>query len=332
MKILREKKVEKKTEQEKVEERREEVLKQGRKFKYPLQYAKHKLVINTILIAVGALVVLGVAGWAMLYKFQNTNDVLYRTVQVLPVPVAKVDGEKVKFSDYLMIFRGSMIAVEQQAGKLGNNDDAEMLRNEYKRAALTDAEDYTYALKLGKELGVTVSNDEVEAEFAAHRKVGGTERSEESFLRILSENFGMSKREYKRMLYLSLMREKVEIEIDETAAKLVTKANDMLKSGKSMEAVANSLGDAVQWEATGGMVDAKNIDGGRATKAMSMEAGKTSEAFLSDNGDGYYFVKLIAKNNAQVNYESLKIVFTEFDNRMAEIREKGLVSEYITFE
>ena len=37
-----------KTEREKVEERREEVLAKGRKFKYPLQYTKHKLVINTI--------------------------------------------------------------------------------------------------------------------------------------------------------------------------------------------------------------------------------------------------------------------------------------------
>ena len=45
---------EKKTEREKVEERREEVLTRGRKFKYPLQYAKHKLVINTIIIAVVA--------------------------------------------------------------------------------------------------------------------------------------------------------------------------------------------------------------------------------------------------------------------------------------
>ena len=34
------------TEKEKVEERREEVLARGRKFKYPLQYAKHRLMIN----------------------------------------------------------------------------------------------------------------------------------------------------------------------------------------------------------------------------------------------------------------------------------------------
>ena len=42
----------KKTEREKVEERREEVLARGRKFKYPLQYAKHKVVNLTIIISI----------------------------------------------------------------------------------------------------------------------------------------------------------------------------------------------------------------------------------------------------------------------------------------
>ena len=46
---------EKKTEKEKIEERREEVLKSGRKFKYPLQYSKHKLIIITIAVAITGL-------------------------------------------------------------------------------------------------------------------------------------------------------------------------------------------------------------------------------------------------------------------------------------
>ena len=50
-----------KTEREKVEERRDEVLARGRKFKYPMQYAKHKLIINTIVVAVVALILMVVA-------------------------------------------------------------------------------------------------------------------------------------------------------------------------------------------------------------------------------------------------------------------------------
>ena len=43
------------TEKEKLEERREEVLAQGRKFKYPMQFAKHRMVFITVAIAVVAL-------------------------------------------------------------------------------------------------------------------------------------------------------------------------------------------------------------------------------------------------------------------------------------
>ena len=99
MSLLKEKP---RTEREKVEQRREEVLAQGRKFKYPMQYAKHKLMVNTVLVAIAAIVVMIVVGWAMLYKIQDTGDMLYRVTQVVPVPVAKVAGEQVRYSDYLM--------------------------------------------------------------------------------------------------------------------------------------------------------------------------------------------------------------------------------------
>ena len=45
------KKEAKKTEKQKVDERREEVLARGRKFKYPLQFTKHRVVVNTVLIS-----------------------------------------------------------------------------------------------------------------------------------------------------------------------------------------------------------------------------------------------------------------------------------------
>ena len=116
MKLFGRKKDDKKTDLEKVEERREEVLAQGRKFKYPLQYTKHRVVVNTILISVIIAAVLAVGGWLALYKFQMTDELLYRATTIVPVSVANVDGEKVRFSDYLMLYRSSLSSLEQQCG------------------------------------------------------------------------------------------------------------------------------------------------------------------------------------------------------------------------
>ncbi len=62
----KEKKAEKKAEkkpsdaitQKNIEESREEILAKGKKFKYPFQYAKHRLMINTILIGLWRLALL----------------------------------------------------------------------------------------------------------------------------------------------------------------------------------------------------------------------------------------------------------------------------------
>lgn len=319
-----------KTEREKVEERREEVLAKGRKFKYPLQYTKHKLVINTILVAAVAVVAMVVAGWLALYQFQSTGEMMYRVTQVLPVPVAEVDGAKVRYSDYLMIYRSNLQTSEQQSGQLGNTEDDDLVRAEYKRTALEAAVEYTYAMKLGKELGLSVAEEEIDQAFDEHRKVGGVERSEEAFLKIVQDNFGMNRREYRRMLELTLMKAKVEQEIDETAQAVAAEVETMLnENGGDMAAVAESLGEQVEYEATGQLVDNMNVDGGRSNKAMTLEPGQVSERFLSNNGDGYYFVKLVEKTETQVNYESIKVKFTTFAERVAQLYEEGKVKNLV---
>lgn len=321
-----------KTEREKVEERREEVLAHGRKFKYPLQYAKHKLMINTIIVALIALVLMVVTGWAMLYKLQDTGDMIYRVTQVMPVPVAEVDGAKVLYSDYLMIYRSNLMTAEQQGGQLGNSEDDEAVRQNYKKAALYSAVEYTYAVKLGEERGVVVSDAEVDKAFDEHRKVGGVERSEEGFLKILRDNFGMSKAEYRRMLYLTLMRAKVAQAVDETALMQAAEVERLLKENDNdLRKTVDSI-EGVDYEETGRLVDNMNVDGGRSTVAMTLEAGQVSERFLSSNGDGYYYVKLVDKTSSEVNYGSLKIVFSEFDKMVANLYATDKVEAYIDLD
>lgn len=322
-----------KTEREKVEERREEVLSKGRKFKYPMQYAKHKLVVNTVIVAVVAIVLMIAMGWAMLYKFQDTSDMIYRVTQVVPVPVASVDGEWVRYSDYLMIYRSNLLTAEQQGGQLGTSAEADAVRTMYKQAALQAAVEYTYALKLAKELGLTVTNEEIDQAFDEHRKVGGVERSEESFLKIVSDNFGMSKAEYRRMLYLTLMKAKVEQAIDKNAEQVALAIEQSLaENGNDLAATAEALGAAVEYEETGGLVKNTNVDGGRSAMASTLEVGAVSARFLSSNGDGYYYVKLLDKTDSEVSYASIKVSFMEFAEQVVALYETGKVKGYIEVE
>ncbi len=50
--------------------------------------------------------------------------------------------------------------------------------------------------------------------------------------------------------------------------------------------VAAELGERVQYEETGALIDNMNVDGGRSTKAMTLEAGQISEKFCRIMGTG----------------------------------------------
>ncbi|HET6622669.1 MAG TPA: hypothetical protein VFG56_01915, partial [Candidatus Saccharimonadales bacterium] len=91
-----------------VSKHRERILAGGRRFKYPIQYAKHKLIINSIIITVVALIVMALLIWHQLYVAQNTSKFIYRVTQLIPLPVASVDGQPVRYSDYLRDLRADI--------------------------------------------------------------------------------------------------------------------------------------------------------------------------------------------------------------------------------
>ena len=105
---------------ETIAEHRERILAGGRRFKYPVQYARHRLVFNAILIGI-AVIVLFVAfiGWRLYYA-QDTSEFMYRVTKIVPLPVAQVEGQPVLYSDYLMKYRSSvhyLVEKEQEIGR-----------------------------------------------------------------------------------------------------------------------------------------------------------------------------------------------------------------------
>jgi len=150
-------------------------------------------------------------------------------------------------------------------------------------------------------------------------------------MKIIEENFGLSKNEYERMLYLALVKSKVEADIDVVASQTATRVESLLaENGGNYSAVAEALGSSIIYEETGGLVSNQNIDGGRASEASKLSPGEQSGRFISINGDGYYFVKLISKTDTEVNFVSIKVPFTEFDSRIESLRNDGAIEEYIT--
>lgn len=315
-------------------EHRERILAGGRRFKYPVQYARHKLVFNAIIISVATLILLGVVGWWQLYIVQNTSDFMYRVTRVIPVPVATIEGESVRYSDYLMRYRSSIHYLEEKEQVNLSTEDGRRQSDFVKNQAMQDALLEAYARKIANEQGITVSDAELEAFLIQQRNSTDGEASEATYEAVIMEYYGWSMDEYRQIMYTTLLRQKVAYAVDEAAKTTSDKVKAVVASNNNLQEVTDAINASEDVEVSFGalgLVPRSNQDGGLAKAAAELDVNQVSDAIISTTGDGYYFVKLIEKNDTQVNYEYIHVPLSTFSQRVNDVRQSAeKTSTYIT--
>ena len=320
---------------ETVAQHREQILAGGRKFKYPIQYARHKLVFNAIIISVSALIVLVLFGWWQLYPSQNTSEFMYRVTKFIPVPIAYVDGQPVLYSDYLMKCLGSMHYSGQIEQTNFKTDSGKEQIKYIKQKAMSDSVADAYGIKLAHEMKLSVSQDEVNDFLKVQRRYGDDLISEQTFNAVNLDYFNWSPAEYIHIVENKLIRQKVAYAIDSDAKDATNLIEKELAANPNIEfkdlagIVATKAATKPTFGASG-LVPKTNQDGGLAREASKLEKGKASVIFKSDNGDGYYLIKLIDINDTQVNYQYVKVALTKFDSNLKKIEKDGKINYLIS--
>lgn len=314
-----------------VAEHRERVLSGGRKFKYPLQYARHKLVINTIIISVLAIILIIGLGWWRLYPNQSTSEFMYRVTRVLPLPVANVDGTSVRYSDYLMKYRSAehYLRNKEQANLAGEDGarQIEYLRQQSMEDAVADA----YAMKLADEYNVSVDDTELEEFLRDQRQSPDGEVSQRAYDAVIRDYYNWDSDEYRHAMKTKLLRQKVAYAVDDIArdgADTVQQALLADEDSPNLRAVAEEHAESLPGISYGvsGWVPRTNQDGGLTAEALKLERGDVSGITRPLIGDGYYFIRLINSNASQVNYEYIRIPLRTFNERLERLYEEGKVT------
>jgi hypothetical protein len=316
-----------------VAEHRQRILAGGRRFKYPVQYAKHRLVINTIIISLVALVAAVLLVWWQLYPAQNTSTFFYRITKVVPLPVASVDGRPVPYGDYLVEFRGQQHYLQNKEGVDLYSKENKSQLNWYKRQALDNAESDSYAAKLASDLHITVTSKQVDNAMLRQRESRNGVTSQETYDEIVLDHYGWTPDEARDVTARKLLHQEVAFSIDSTAMKLRDQVLSKLKTEQDFDKVAASIAplNNVRVESGGTpLVPDNNQDGGLAETAAKLQIGQISTAFRSTTGDGYYVVKLLQKdNNHRISYAYLKVPLTEFQKRLDKVKNNHHIAEYI---
>lgn len=317
-------------------EHREQVLAGGRKFKYPVQYQRHKLVINALIIGVIALVLVIVLGWYMLYVAKNTSEFMYRVTKVVPVPVAVVDGEQVQYSDYLMKYRSAAHYLTEKEQIDINSEDGKKQLEFVKTQALDDAIADAYASKLARELDVTVSDAELETYLKDQRQSGGEEVSEVTYNAVINDYYGWTPQEYREAMKSKLLRQKVAFAVDDKAEDISKSIEEKVKAGNAdLKAIADELNkDAINTVVFGPAewVPRSNQDGGLAEAATKLNDGQVSTQIKRTSGGGYYYVKRLEANDTSVRYEFIQVPLNEFGTMLDGIESDDKLDRFITLE
>lgn len=315
---------------ETVAEHREQILAGGRRFKYPIQYAKHRLVIVSVAIGIVSAIILLAIGWQQLYLAQNTSKFMYRITQLVPVPVASVDGEAVRYSDFLKKYRSSIHALQQQNSINLRTLDGKRQADYLRRKQLDTVEKDTYAVKLARENGVTVTGEEVDA--FINKDLASKSVSLEAYEKtVLSSFYDWTLADYREVVRVELLKRKVSFKIDQSAEKEIRTVEKRLIGGEDFAAVAKQVSDDVATKDTGGDVGELPLDNqdsnGLIAAAKGMNVGQLSAPIQGT--DGYYLIKLVARTDSAVHYAQIKVDLTEFDKKFDATKKAGKIKEYI---
>jgi hypothetical protein len=320
---------------ETVAQHRERILAGGRKFKYPRQYVRHKLVINAILISFGALIILIIVGWLALYKEQNTSQFMYKVTQVLPLPVAYVDGHAVRYGDYLMQYRGQEYELATTNQTLPDQKSEQAQLAYIKRMTLDNVIAETYAMAVAPKYGVTVDDKDVTNNIDAIRHMSNGVISQQSYDASVKNTLNFSPVENHRFIKLALYRQRVAFAMDTSAKKASGVVQDMIKADRSIQfqTIVDNLkkqGVNVQYGVSG-YVSKDNQDGGLAKAATNLQNGQISGVIMSTRGDdGYCFVQKIGSNDAQVNYQYISLPLTAFDKAIQTLQHDRKIQKLIS--
>lgn len=237
---------------ETIAEHREEVLKGARKYIYPLAHSKHRIVLITSTIVIGAIIGFLIYCTLGLYRYYQYNAFLYRVTQVVPFPIARVNGNFVDYENYLFELRHYVhyYQSQQQATLSDPNYKSQLLA--YRKQALQDVINIAYIKQLAKKNGVSVSGKEVSDRIAEVRNQNRLGSNDKVFADVLRDYWGWSVSDFKRSLKNEILAEKVAAQMDATTRARADSALAKLKAGTDFSELAKKVSDDPNAKSDGG--------------------------------------------------------------------------------
>lgn len=318
---------------ETIAEHREEVLSSARKYIYPLQHSKHRIVLISSGIFLITIIGLFIYGSLALYKMQSTSTFVYRISQVVPFPVAHTKGGYVSYESYLFELRHYMHYYEIQQKQSFKTPAGKEDLADYKKRSLERVVNDAYVKQLADKHKVSVTNKEIDMEIETVRAQNRLGSSDQVFEDVLRDFWGWSLNDFKRSLRQQLLARKVVSKLDEGAHAKAKAAINELAAGTPFDQVAKKYSDDSATKDAGGefqvAIDKSNRDiaAQTTTAIFALKAGEHSG--IIDTGYSLEIVRLNSFEGDKARASHIQITFKDISIYINELKEKEKAKLYI---
>ncbi|HVC36666.1 MAG TPA: peptidylprolyl isomerase [Candidatus Dormibacteraeota bacterium] len=318
---------------ETVAEHREEVLASARKFIYPLQHSKHRVVgISSWLFLIVLTIFFAYSGVA-LYKFQLTNGFIYGVTKVVPFPVAKAGPSWVNYESYLFELRHYMYYYHTQQKVDFSTADGKAQLTNFKTRSLNQVIDDAYIKQLASHEHITVSQQEVNNEVALVSSQNRLGSDPKVLQTVLNEFWGWNVSDFKRELSQQLLAQKVVAKLDTSTQGRAKQALAELKSGQDFATLASQLSDDQNTKSNGGEYpnlisqSDSNIDPQITAALFSLKAGQYSG--IINTGYSLEIVKVLDIQGPKVHAAHISFNFKDISNYINPLKAKEKTERFI---
>lgn len=316
-----------------VSEHRQKVISGAKKYKYPLQHSRHKIVIISASILVAILIGFMTYVLLSLYKYQNTSAFMYQVTKALPLPVAKVGGSFVPYEEYLFELRHYIHYFETQQEVDFSSEQGQRQLAEQRKKSLDTVVENAIVKKIAREKNITVSDEEVNKQIDLLRNQNRLGTDNKVFENVLGDYWGWSVEDFRRSIKQELLRSKVTATLDTATNERANKTLAEIKAGKDFAIAAKESSDDATTKERGGELgflisrSDRNIPPQTIEALYKLKPGEVSG--IINLGYGLEIVKVISKEGDKIKASRIFFDYRDLTKDLNDYKEKQPPKVYV---
>ncbi len=289
-----------------VAEHREDMLSGARKYIYPLQQSKHRIVLLSTSLTLIAILVFSTLSVLFLYRFQTTSPFMYQVTKVIPFPIARTGSTFIAYENYLFELGHYIHYYENQQKLSFETEFGKAQLDSYKKRALDKVINDAYIKQIAQERNISVSGAEVDEQIRIAREQNRLGSDDKVFEDVLRDFWDWSVDDFRRSLKSEILEQKVLRALDTETENRATEALAKLQAGADFATIAAEYSDDESTKDEGGefgFVNKSNRNVSQQTVDIlfSLSEGQTSGVTIIPYGTGYALaiVKNLEKQTTQ---------------------------------